>query len=141
MGIRTPIIYRWKGVIEPERDESSLASSIDIATTVLAACDLEPTPEMQGINMLDETARKEREAIFAEVGAHDFSSLDSSLFHRIVVTKPWKLILPDPFGQPGRAPELYNLDNDPYEWDNLAEKHPEIVARLSGQIEEWWEKD
>jgi len=141
MGIRTPIIYRWKGVIEPELDESSLASSIDIATTVLAACDMEPTPEMQGINMLDEQARKERGAIFAEVGAHDFSTLDSSLYHRIVVTKPWKLILPDPFGQPGRAPELYNLDDDPYEWDNLAKKHPEIVARLSGQIEAWWEKD
>jgi arylsulfatase A-like enzyme len=108
MGIRTPIIYRWKGVIDPE---------------------------------LDEQARNERQAIFAEVGAHDFSTLDSSLYHRIVVTKPWKLILPDPFGQPGREPELYNLDNDPYEWDNLAKKHPEIVASLSGQIEEWWAKN
>jgi len=108
MGIRTPIIYRWKGVIDPE---------------------------------LDEAARKERGAIFAEVGAHDFSTLDSSLYHRIVVTKPRKLILPDPYGQPGRTPELYNLEDDPYEWDNLAEKHPEIVASLSEQIEEWWPKD
>jgi arylsulfatase A-like enzyme len=131
MGIRTPIIYRWKGMIEPELDESTLSSSIDIATTVLAACGLEPTPEMQGIDMLDKAARKERGAIFAETSAHDFSTLDSSLYHRIVVTKPWKLILPDPIGQPGRAPELYNLD----------EKHPEIVASLSEQIEEWWEKE
>ena len=141
MGIRTPIIYRWKGAIEPELDESSLASSIDIATTVLAACDLKPTPEMQGINMLDEAARKERDAIFAETSAHDFSTLDSSLYYRIVVTKPWKLILPDPMGQPGKVAELYNLEKDPYEWDNLAEMHPEIVARLTGQIENWWEID
>ena len=138
MGIRTPIIYRWKGVIEAELDESSLASSIDIATTVLAACGLEPTPEMQGINMLDEQARKGREAVFAETYAHDFSTIDSSLFYRIVVTKPWKLILPDPHALPGRTPELYKLDDDPYEWDNLADRHPEIVEKLSRQIEEWW---
>ena len=78
-------------------------------------------------------------AIFAETYAHDFSTIDSSLYYRIVVTKPWKLILPDPHGQPGRKPGLYKLDDDPYEWDNLAEKHPEIVAKLCGQIEEWWE--
>ena len=138
MGIRTPIIYRWKGVLEPELDESSLASSIDIATTVLAACDLEPTPEMQGINMLDESARKGREAIFAETYAHDFSTIDSSLYYRIIITKPWKLILPDPDGQPEKGPELYKLSEDPYEWINQAAAQPEIVVDLKSRIESWW---
>lgn len=96
---------------------------------------------MQGINMLDKEARKGREAIFAETSAHDFSTPDSSLYYRIIVTKPWKLILPDPHGQPDRTPELYNLEKDPYEWDNQAEKHPGIVARLTGEIENWWDKD
>ncbi len=140
MGIRTPVMYRWKGTIEPEMDETSLTSSIDIATTVLAACGLEPASDMQGINMLDESARKERNAIFAETYAHDFSTIDSSLYYRIIITKPWKLILPDPHGQPDKGPELYNLDTDPYEWDNQADMHPEIAAGLTEQIEEWWEE-
>ena len=138
MGIRTPILYRWKGAIEPEMDKTSLSSSIDIATTILDICGIEPTAEMQGINVLDKDAREAREAVFAEVYAHDFKSIDSSLYHQIIITRPWKLILTDPVYDPDRGPELYNLDTDPFEWENQAEAHPEIVARLSGQIEAWW---
>ncbi len=140
MGIRTPIMYRWKGVIEPEMDQTSLSSSIDIATTILDICGIEPTAEMQGINVLDKEARAAREAVFAEVYAHDFKSVDSSLYHRIIITRPWKLILTDPAYDPEWGPELYNLDTDPYEWENQAEAHPEIVARLRGQLEEWWDQ-
>ena len=140
MGIRTPIIYRWEGTIAPELDETSLASSIDIATTVLAACGLEAVPEMQGINMLDKEERKSRQAIFAETYAHDFSTVDSSLYYRIILTRPWKLILPDPNGQPDRMPELYNLEDDPHEWEDMAVKHPGMVDELTEKIEMWWKE-
>jgi arylsulfatase A-like enzyme len=138
MGIRTPIIYHWKGMVEPEVDESSLASSIDIVPTVLAACGLRPTGQMQGINMLDKARRKERVSIFAETYAHDFQSVDSSLFHRIIITRPWKLILTNPAYDPGRGPELYQLDEDPHEWHNRAGEHPELVRELSREVESWW---
>lgn len=138
MGIRTPIIYRWKGIIEPRMDETSLSSSIDIATTVLAACGLEPVPDMQGINMLDEQARKARDAIFAETYSHNFTTIDSSLYYRIIIKWPWKLILPDPHGQPGKQPELYHLEEDPFERDNRAGEWPEIVTDLRQRIEQWW---
>ena len=137
MGIRTPIIYRWKGKVEPEMDESSLSSSIDIATTVLAACGLEPAEGMQGINVLDREAREGRDHIFAETYAHDFSTIDSSLEYRMVISRPWKLIQPDPHGKPGKPVELYNLDEDPYEWQNRAEDHPEIVNELNDKIDNW----
>lgn len=93
---------------------------------------------MQGINVLYKDAREAREAVFAEVYARDFSTVDSSLYHQIIITRPWKLILTDPAYDPDRGPELYNLDTDPYEWENQADAHPEIVARLKGQLEEWW---
>jgi len=141
MGIRTPIIYRWKGVIEPELDETSLVSSIDIATTVLEICGIQPDVEMQGINVLDKEIRKRRDAIFAETYAHDFSAIDSSLYYRIIITNPWKLILPDPVNQPDQSPELYNLDDDPFEWSNQAEAHPEITSRLRQQLEDWWSEN
>ena len=105
---------------------------------MLAACKLEPAEGIQGIDMLDSKIREEREAIFAEVYAHDFSSVDSSLYHRIIITHPWKLILTDPSYDPDRGPELYRLDSDPFEWENRTEDHPEIVSRLSSQLETWW---
>ncbi len=138
MGIRTPIIYRWKGMIEPVMDKTSLSSSVDIATTILDVCDIKAPGDLQGINILDKEARTDREAIFAEVYAHDFKSVDSSLYHRIIITRPWKLILTDPTYDPKRGPELYNLDEDPFEWNNQAEANPEIAARLTDHLERWW---
>ena len=140
MGIRTPIMYRWKGVIEPEMDNTCLSSSIDIITTILDVCGIEPTAEMQGINVLDKETRRSREAIFAEVYAHDFTSVDSSLYHQIIITRPWKLILTNPAYQADMGPELYNLDVDPFEWSNQAKSHPELVDQFTAQLEHWWMK-
>lgn len=140
MGIRTPIMYRWNGVIEPEMDKTSLSSSIDIATTILDLCGIEPTAAMQGINVMDKEERKMRDAIYAETYAHDFTTVDSSLHYRIIITDPWKLIMPDPLNKPHQSPELYNLETDPYEWNNLAHANPEIVDHLSSRLAAWWDK-
>ncbi len=138
MGIRTPIMYRWKGVIEPEMDKTSLSSSIDIATTILDICGIEPTEAMQGINVLDKETRKAREAVFAEVYAHDFSTVDSSLYHRIIITRPWKLILTDRAYDPSGVLSYTTWIRIPMSGRTRPRTHPEIVARLSGQLEGWW---
>ena len=150
MGIRTPMMFRWTGRIEPQMDESTAVSSVDIATTVLAACGLEPTAEMQGINVLDREALGGRDAIFAEAYAHDFSSIKKSLNYRVIVKPPWKLILADPVNsppnpqfypfEPDGKPQLYNLHDDPYEKKNLAEENPERILELTREIETWWKK-
>ena len=138
MGIRTPMIFRWKGVIEPEMDQSSLASSIDIASTILGICGIPTEPDMQGINLLNEEARKGRDAVFAEDYNHHFYSPDSSLYHRVIVSDSWKLILPDPVNKPDDSVELYQIVEDPHETDNKAEAQPEIVDSLTDRIETWW---
>jgi arylsulfatase A-like enzyme len=151
MGIRTPIMFRWKGVIEPEMDRQHVVSSIDIATTILGICDLEPEPRMQGIDVLDKAALSGRDAVFAEVYTHDFSTIEESLNFRIIIQLPWKLILPDPVNRPYNPqfypfkpdgnPQLYNLIEDPYEKVNLAGQHPELVTKLTEEIEAWWVKE
>jgi hypothetical protein len=61
---------------------------------------------------------------------------------------PWKLILDNktsggwmaPAGRPpqaGTPGQLYNLAADPFEQDDLWEKRPEIVARLSALLEKY----
>ena len=150
MGIRTPMIFRWTGVINPQMDETSLVSSIDIATTILDVCGIAPAPEMQGINVLDQGALSGRDAIFAEAYAHDFTTVEQSLNFRIIVKLPWKLILPDPVNrpddpqdypmEPDGQPQLFNLIEDPHERVNLAAEYPEIVSGLTMEIEAWWMK-
>lgn len=138
MGIRTPMMFRWKGKIEPETNTTDAVSAIDIATTLLGINDIEPTSDMQGINVLDKQALESRDMIFAENLAHDFSSLDSSVYHRMAIDLPYKLILPDPSNQPESEIELFNIVDDPHEENNLASAEPGKVKELTAKIEEWW---
>ena len=64
-GLRTPILVRWPAKVRPGRSDRPVIS-IDLATTILAAARLKPTAEMQGVNVLDESALSRREAIFDE---------------------------------------------------------------------------
>ncbi len=138
MGIRTPIIFSWDGKIEPEFNTKNPVSSIDIATTIYDICDIEPPAGLQGINVLDTTALNNRELIFAETFAHDFTTIDSSLYYRIAIDFPWKLILPDKTNKPEAETELFNIEKDPHEKENLAGNFPGIVKELEREIENWY---
>jgi arylsulfatase A-like enzyme len=137
MGIRTPIIFNWKGEINPVLDTSRAVSAIDIATTIYGICGIDPPEELQGINVLDNQQLNGRDLIFAETYEHDFSTLDSSLYYQIAIDLPYKLILPDKLNQPEAEVELFNIISDPFEDDNLANSKPEKVEELINKIDDW----
>src|SRR5262249_42649323 len=60
-GVRTPIIVRWPGKVKPGKSDD-LAISIDLAPTILAAAGLKPAPDLQGVNLLNDTALGRRKA-------------------------------------------------------------------------------
>lgn len=140
-GIRTPLMFRWPGKITPTHNESTLVSSIDIVPTVLAACDLEKDESLPGINILNAEALQQRVSIFAEAYEHDIESLEEptlSLTHRIGLSYPWKLILPDNRNRPEETAELYNLKEDPFEKENRIATHPSEARQLIEEIDAWW---
>ncbi len=139
-GIRTPIMLRWPGHLKPERDDATLVSSIDLAPTILAACGLELTAEMLGIDLINkrESALAHREAIFGEIFSHDVADIDdpaASLLYRWCIESDWKLILP----KDGQNAELYNLKSDPFEKNNVAADNHDVISRLTGRINRWWD--
>jgi hypothetical protein len=94
-------------------------------------------------------ALAQRRAIFGDVHLHNAVNLlqpHLNLTYRwIIADHRWKLILPHPpnlgrDNQPkaGGLPELYDLISDPHENRNLAPARPELVSRLTSQIEDWW---
>jgi len=139
-GIRTPIMLRWPGRVNPGRYDT-LVSSIDLAPTILAAAGLKPLPEMTGLNLLEVAeagGRASRHTLFGEVYEHDVADLDDpvpGLLYRWVIDGDWKAIVPT---EKGAAPELYRLSDDPHETQNLADKQPEVAARLVKQVDAWW---
>jgi uncharacterized sulfatase len=140
-GLRSPIMFRWPGHVVP-RMSDELAMSIDIVPTLLAAAGLQRTPQMQGINLLDEAAVQARKEIFGECFTHNAVSLDDpaqNLRWRWTVEGKWKLIVPDGRNEPNGQVELYDLTADPHETENLAAKEPEVVARLRRALDKWWD--
>ena len=43
---------------------------------------IDPLEDMHGINVLDKSLLNERKGVFGEIYAHDFSTIDSSIFYR-----------------------------------------------------------
>lgn len=141
MGIRTPIIYKWPGKIKPRMDTRNVVSSIDMAVTTLAAVGLDPTPDMEGINVMDKKALKNREIIYSLDFAHDMLAVDQpekTLESRIAITTPWKMIVPDVANQETDEVLLYHILKDPLEKDNLAPENPKVVEKLTATLENWW---
>ncbi len=138
-GLRTPIMLRWPGKIQPAMP-SGLAHSIDLLPTLLKACGV-PVPDgSPGIDLLDPAAVAAREEVFGSCFDHDMVDLDSpakSLKWRWCRQGDWKLILPSD-RVPSTAPELYNLSADPWEKNNLASAEAGRAASLTKLIDSWW---
>jgi uncharacterized sulfatase len=154
-GIRTPVIIRWPGTIEPGRDEKTLAGSIDLVPTVLRAAGVTPPSSLPGIDLRDASALARRTALFGSLFVHtaaDVGSPVANLKYRYIVRHDgWKLVLPF---LPNRhatlmidgreadwmrfEPELYHVLSDPREEKNRAAERPDLVKELRAAIDGWW---
>ncbi len=135
-GIRTPIFVTHPKTIPPRREKEILASNIDVATTILRACGIQPPEAMTGLDLRDPAALNERDRIFVDVYSHDsdidqLDDLDDGLKARVVIDGWDKLT-----ARPGQK-ELYDLKNDPDDQTDLAAQNPEKVKQLSRLIDEW----
>ena len=154
-GMRTPIMLRWPGVVRPEMDNESLASTIDIVPTLLAAIGSEAGRDLPGLNLMDREQMTARDMAFGALFAHtsvDLHDPAANLKYRYVVRRDgWKLILPFRPNHDvelminGDRPywmrldkELYNVRSDPYELSEQSLNHPALVTELEAALEAWW---
>lgn len=129
-GMREPMIAWWPGKIAPSTTQS-LATTMDIYATAvkLAGGSLPTDREMDGVDLSplfsDPTATIRDEVLYY-LGAQVFA----------VRKGPWKMHLKtlNPYiGEQAVAhdpPLLYHLEHDPSERFDLAEDHPEVIAKL-----------
>lgn len=138
-GIRTPILIRWPAKIAP-RMPDSLAMSIDLVPTLLAALGQKPAEGMQGINLLDETALKARTTIYGECFTHnavDLNNPAANLRWRWVIQGDQKLIVPG-VNEPQGKVELFDLAADRFEEKNLTAGEPDRVRELTRLLDVWY---
>ena len=151
-GVRTPIMISWPGQIAPG-DHPELASTIDVFPTLLAATGLDVPSDLPGVNLLPLMKDKtplERTFLCGESFSHDIIDMyqhEATLQYRWCIEGKWKLILsydspPDRYAfvysVNERIPQLFDLEADPHEKQNLAASHPELVQKLAKHLQDTW---
>ena len=134
MGIRTPLMIKWPGVVNPRIDKENPVSNIDIVPTILSAARIK-YDDLPGLNLLGELPNNRM--IYAEAYEHDIEDIHQptvSLQYQIGIEYPWKLILPNPEIVPDHDTELYDLATDPEESQNLIVNNPLIVSDLKRRL-------
>ncbi len=154
-GLRTPIMVKWPGHVEPGRDDRTLVSSIDLAPTMLAAAGVEPPAAFAGINLMDKAKLFERKEIFGALFAHtavDVHAPVRNLKYRWALREDgWKLIEPYAPNEDvelmirpwdvswlSDKPELYNVLEDPTEQNDRIADNPEPADQLRNALQDWW---
>jgi arylsulfatase A-like enzyme len=138
-GIRVPFLMSWPGRFTAGSVVGWPVSTLDLTPTFLAAAGAKPMKEADGVNLMPHLDGK----ISAE-------GPDRALFWRYhtawcadsaVRRGPWKLVrqFSQKQASAGEPPttELYHIPRDQAEADNLAAAHPDIVASLKKELEEW----
>lgn len=139
-----PMIWRVPGAPDGART-SELVESVDIMPTVLELCGIAAPPGVQGQSLTgvlrgDDGARGKESVLCEERHAPDLTArgLEPSLISQVAIrTQGWKLIHYDDYPHG----ELYDLRNDPGEFDNLwadagyAKQRSEMEALL---VERLW---
>ncbi len=133
-GMRVPFIVRWPGVTPANQVSDQPVSVIDLLPTLCAYAGVEPDPEvtldgsdirsvLEGAN----TAERAPIYFYDDLG----ETLDAVRDGR------WKLHVRRHNDDERQLPELYDLERNPQESYNLAERHPAVVRRLERLIEEF----
>ena len=139
-GTRVPLVISWPGVTAPGSVSATVTSSIDLYPTFLEAAGAAPREGqlLDGTSLvpvLGGRGELEREAIFCHRAK--YSSRVGAVPGTYVRSGPWKLIR---FYGAGKNRtdlyELYNLDEDLGEENDLAAQMPERVATLAALIDE-----
>ena len=149
-GVRTPILVRWDGVVEPATHDG-LVNSIDLVPTLLSAAGVEADTDLPGIDLLP-SARGDRpldpeRPVFGEIYPGDATSLghpEKDIAYRWVRQGPLKLIVPhgdDPWGNYLDQPALFDVVADPDETADLAgdRQHAADIGRLEKLLDAWWD--
>jgi arylsulfatase len=140
-GIRTPLIAHWPlGIDKGGAVVDQVGHVIDIMPTLIELANTEYPAIHNGKSILP----MEGSSLVSSLAGNVFEHKPLFWEHqatRAIRSGDWKLVADKvekpPFVQPW---ELYNLENDPTESNDVANQHPDLVDSLSSVWQAWAER-
>ena len=132
-GIRVPFIAVWKNKIEPGTTTSFPATFWDLFPTFQDLAGISPSPSIDGISFLPVL-----ECHGKPLHQHEYLywEFHESGGRQAVRWGKWKGIFQHVNTDAHPSLELYDLEKDPGEKQDVAAGHPDIVKKLTGYIQE-----
>jgi arylsulfatase/arylsulfatase A len=154
-GIRVPFLIRWPNKIRAGLKLPQIAAHIDVLPTLLEACGADPIDQdriIDGQSLLPLVTQSnppwsDRTLFFQHNANHE----PLMYSHFAARSQRYKLVQPFPnprdqlldigeFDIPAQLDnvELYDIEKDPSEIDNIASSHPQVIAAMMESYENWY---
>jgi arylsulfatase len=137
-GTRVPAFWRWDGVLTPGRDIDALTAHIDMLPTFAELAGAKLPKKMQKLDgrsmvplLEDPDAAWDDRYIFVHKGrwAKDADPNESKYNGCAVRSERFRLV---------NNVELYDIDADPAETENVIDKYPEVTRKMRAAYDQWW---
>lgn len=131
-GIRTPFIVYWKGNVKAGAVNSHIGVFWDLLATFSDIVGVKLSQQTDGISFLPTLLGKDNKQKSHQYLYWEFHELGG---RQAIRYKNWKGVKQNVDKNKNAPIELYNLEKDPSESQNIAEKHPKIIKKIKKLIE------
>ena len=133
-GVRVPCFIAWPGHLE-SREVAEIASGVDLLPTLL---DLASVPFPEGLRLDGRSLRPLLEGDPADwpertLFSHRFLDREPQPFPGAARTAGYRAV------NEGGGWELFDMATDPGQTRDVAARHPQLVERLAGEYDTWFE--
>lgn len=133
LGFRTPLVLSWPGHVDAGVVRDDLVSSLDVPATLLDYAGAAPIRDLEGRSLRDAVERGRPVGRSRLVGR--FRSKIPEDDGWWVRTPGWRYLVTSRGHE-----ELYAIADDPFETDDVASAHPDLLRRFRDDVRAWQQR-